>query len=463
MKEQKHHKKSFGDRVTAVKNKVMRWWNYFNTGVWRETRSSVKVNTVKTLSLFVRSFLDTDLQTKACAMAFRTMLALVPALAMLFAIGRGFGFQTILEDELYGLFPTQRGVISDTLNYVDSYLNTTSEGVFVGIGLVFLLWTLISLVSNVEDAFNSIWGIRTGRSIWRKITDYTAMLLILPVLMICASGLTLFMSSTLQNIFHFSFMTPIIGLVLKFASWAFMWLFFAAAYALIPNTKVKIGNALIAGVFAGSGFMILQWVFVTGQIYVTRYNAIYGSFAFFPLLLIWLQLTWMVCLGGAMLCYSSQNIFQFSFSDEINSISPNYRRKVTVAVAAIIVQTFTRREPLPTRQSIAVDYGIPARLVGEIVDILYSAGIINRVLISAKDESFGYAPAVDPSILTVDYVLKQLNREGRADFIPRFDELFPGVDKVVDEVNAGGNVHDIDVPLSQLKIVNFKRKKHSDK
>lgn len=453
-------KSSLGKRFERLQGKIIGLWNYFNTGVWRETRSTLKINTVKTISLSVKSFLDTDLQSKACAMAFRTMLALVPALALIFAIGRGFGFQHILEDELYALFPAQHVAISETLQFADSYLNTASEGVFVGIGLVFLLWTLISLISNVEDTFNAVWGIHNGRPFWRQITDYTAMLLILPVLMICASGLTIFMSSTLQSIFHFEFMTPIIGWILKFASWAFMWLFFAAAYMLIPNTKVKFGNALIAGIFAGTGFMILQWVFVTGQIYVTRYNAIYGSFAFVPLLLLWLQLTWVVCLSGAVLCFSSQNIFQFSFRDEINAISPNYRRKVTIAIAAIIVQCFTKHLAAPTRQGISKDYGIPARLVGEIIDLLLASGIVNRVLTNIKEETYGYAPAVSPSELTVEYLLIRINREGREDFIPHFDKSFPGVDHIIEEINRQQNEDVANTLLADIKIENYKSKNH---
>lgn len=436
MKKAVKHKEKSINAIKKLNDRILKLWDYFNYGVWRETRSNLRINTVKTISLSIKSFLNTDLQGKACAMAFRTMLALVPALALLFAIGRGFGFQKLLEDELFGLFPAQKDAIGESLKYVDSYLNTASEGVFVGIGLLFLLYTLISLISNVEDTFNGVWGIKTGRSIWRQITDYTAMLLILPVLIICASGLTLFMSSTLQAIFHFSFMTPIIGFILKFASWVFMWLFFAAAYLLIPNTKVRFGNAMIAGVFAGTGFMILQWVFVSGQIYVTRYNAIYGSFAFVPLLLLWLQLVWVVCLSGAVLCYSSQNIFQFSFSAEINSISPDYRLKVVIAIASVIVQSFTKQSGIPTQHNIAKQFGVPSRLVSDIVDRLLEAKIINRVIINQKDETFGYTPAIEPSLLTVEYLFKRLGTTGRDNFIPKFDKSFPGVNELMSQIDA---------------------------
>ncbi len=280
----------------------MRVYRYVTGGVWHDRRRSAGVTVIKTLNLSVRSFLNHDIQSQACAMTYRTLLAIVPALALIFAIGRGFGLQKSLTDELFHIFPAQRQAVSYAMNFVDSYLSQSSEGVFVGVGIVFLLWTMISLLGNVEDTFNLIWGLKQGRSLGRKLTDYTAMLLILPVIMICAGGLSLMLSTTLQSIFSLSFLTPIVTLVVEGLSWVFTWLFFAALYMLIPATKVKPLNALVAGVFAGTGFLVLQWVFVTGQMYVARYNAIYGSFSFLPLMLIWMQLTWVVTLAGGVLC-----------------------------------------------------------------------------------------------------------------------------------------------------------------
>lgn len=432
--------------------KIRKWWDYFYTGVWSEPRSNFRINTVKILSLSVQSIFNKDLQGKACAMAFRTMLALIPALALIFAIGRGFGFQKILEDELYGLFPAQNQAITEALGYVDSYLSTTTEGIFVGIGLLFLLYTLISLISSVEDDFNSIWCIPMGRSIWSKLTDYTAMLLILPVLMICASGLTLFMSSALQSIFRFSFMTPFVSLMLDMLSWVFMCLFFMAAYMLIPNTRVRFRGALIAGVIAGTGFMVLEWIFVSGQIYVTRYNAVYGSFAFVPLLLIWLQLTWVVCLSGAIICFSYQNIFRYTFSKQINDISPDYRRRVTIAVAALVMQSFEKGTEVPTQQSIVRRYGIPVRLVSEILELLMETHIVNKVVIDAKNEVYGYSPAVEPTNFTIGNLVERLDNYGSEGFIPGFNDSFPSL-KDSEPIPEAETLL-IDIPIRERKTEN---------
>ncbi len=178
--------------------RIMRIWEYLSVGVWRDTRRDFKVSVVKTLNLSVRSFLSADLQGRACALAYRTLLAMVPALALMFAIGRGFGFQDVLESQLYSYFPSQKNALNAAFNFVDSYLAQASEGLFVGVGIVFLLWTMISLIGNVEESFNSIWRVRQGRTMVRKIIDYLAILLILPILMICGSGLSIMMSTTLK-------------------------------------------------------------------------------------------------------------------------------------------------------------------------------------------------------------------------------------------------------------------------
>ncbi len=416
-----------GGRASIVE-KAMRLWTYFNSGIWSDTRRSWWINALRTLNLSINSFLNRDIQSQACAMTYRTMLAVVPALAMLIGIGRGFGIQNVLEEELFRLFPAQHYAIKYGIQFVDSYLKQSSEGIFVGVGIAFLLWTLISLISNMEDTFNLIWGQVPSRSIWRKITDYTAMLLILPVLLICASGISLLLSSTLNSIFHFEFMTPVISILLEVASWIMTWLFFAAIYLLLPNTKVKIKNALISGVLAGSAFIVLQWLFVSGTLYVTRYNAIYGSVAFLPLMLIWMQLAWVICLAGAVICYSSQNVFAFSLDREVASISIGYRSKAILAICAIVTHRFIDEQGPATARDLMEAYELPARMVTNVTDLLCRAGVFSRVLLPDSKDVYGYQLAVDPSALSIGILARKIDQTGTSGFVPEFASNFPGVE-----------------------------------
>lgn len=443
-------------RITRLTERALTLWNFLSVGVWSDPRRNWWINTIRTANLSVNSFLNRDIQTQACAMTFRTMLAIVPALALLLAIGRGFGMQAVLQDELFKLFPAQRTAISYAMDFVESYLNQASEGVFLGVGIAVLLWTLISLLSNVEDSFNLIWGVKTGRSIWRKATDYTALLLILPVLMLCASGISLLLSSTLRTIFDFDFMTPVISALLEGTQVLMTFLFFTAAYMLIPNTKVKFGNAFLSGSLAGAGFLILQWLFVTGTLYVTRYNAIYGSFAFIPLLLVWIQLVWVICLAGAVICYSSQNVFAFSLNREISSISDRYHWVVTLAIAAIITRRFLNGDRPATARDLMNIYEIPARLVTDITDILVKTGLANRVLLPDEKEVYGYQLAIDPSTFTVETLTKRIYTLGEAGFISDFDRNFPDIIPKIEEIEKAFSGVASKMPIADIRIPDLK-------
>ena len=425
---------------------------YLDGGVWDDTRDVWWVKVAKTLNLSIKSFLNTNLQAQACAMTYRTILAIVPALALFLAIGRGFGLQKIIENEVYKFFPSQGKVVDESLGVVDSYLSNAAEGVFVGIGIVFLLWTLISLLSSLENSFNIVWSIKQGRSIWRKITDYTAMLLILPVLMICSSSLTIMISSTLQSIFDWSFMTPVIEGVMEAGAWVFTWLFFTAAYMLVPNTKVHWSNALLGGVVAGTGFKVLQWLFVTGQLYVTRYNAVYGGFAFVPLLLLWVQLAWMTTLMGALLCYASQNINLFSFSTQIDDISGSYRERVAVAVAAVITQRFLDKKEAPTVKEISNRYLIPPRLVSQVTGDLVSTGLVSRVMVGDHGAETGFQPGIDINQLSVQLVVDKLRNLGGRDFIPLFNRSFASVNRELNTLEELARASSQPVYLKDLKV-----------
>lgn len=425
----------FREWCKALPARTMDFWEYCSEEVWNDTRTTWRVNMIKTINLAVKSFMDSELQNRASSLTYNTLLAIVPALAMLFAIGRGFGFQNLLTSQLFNFLPSQQKALETALKFVDSYLNQASQGIFVGVGLVFLLWTLISLMGNIEDTFNRVWGVTTDRTFMRKVIDYTAILFLLPILMICAGGLSVFMSSTSLNAPILKIFSPALTVLLDLAPFLLMWISFTGMYMLFPNTKVKFKNALLSGIFAGTGFQILQYLFVSGQLYVSKYNAIYGSFAFLPLLLIWLQLVWTIALAGVVLCYSSQNIFQFSFNGDINRMSHEYRRKIALAIMTLIVKRFSEGRPPLAVTDFAAHYRMPVRIVSELLAEMVAAGLVNRVDMGDHDETVAYQPALDIHELTIGYVDSRLDSFGRAAFIPGFHTCFAPLIDAVDEIN----------------------------
>lgn len=425
-------------------------WNYCRRGVWSDTRSNVIISIIKTLNLSVNSFLDAGLQSRAAALTYRTLLAIIPVLALIFAIARGFGFHKLLQYQIFSYFPEQKETLDTIFGFVQSYLAQTSEGLFVGIGIVFLLWTLISLISNIEASFNIVWGIKKGRRLWRKLTDYTAVILILPIILICASGLQIFLSNTMQEALTFEFLSPIYPILLKVATYVLTWLFFAGMYMLIPNTKVRFKNAFVAGVVSGTAFRIVQWLFLSGQLYVSKYNAIYGSFSLIPLLLMWLYFVWVITLSGAVLCYSSQNIFKFSFFNDIKEISPNYRRKIAIATMTLIAKQFEQQRPPLTLTDLSVKYDMPIRLVTDIVNEYVDAGLISRVVINGPDDVYGLQPAIDVQKLTLSYLIQTMDCNGTSEFVTEFDERFPVIFEIDDKMMA-----DIFDDVKDIKLIDI--------
>ena len=193
-----------------LKDKIYRLREYFLHGVWKEPRNTMKVKIFKTANLSVSAFMSRDLRAKAMALTYSTILAIVPALALFFAIARGFGFQNFLQDELHAKFPEQQEMLDEGMTYIDSYLNQASQGIFVGIGLVMLLWTVISVLSNVEKVFNSIWEIKRGRSMYQKVTDYIAICLLVPVLAVCSTGISIFMTTMVQGDTPLAVLSPVV-------------------------------------------------------------------------------------------------------------------------------------------------------------------------------------------------------------------------------------------------------------
>ena len=388
----KEHK-SLGERIEAFLTWVVHFVTY---DIWRITENEVSglkvfyINIIKTIILAIRGFLGENLQTKASALTYSTLLAIVPMLAVLLGIAKGFGFQETVRDELLAYFPGHEVELHKAFEYVESYLVEAQGGVILGVGLILLFYTVISLISSVEDTFNDIWQINKSRAWYRKISDYLALFLLLPILMIISSGMSIFIS-TLQNSFlsQYVIFTPLVEAFFKIAPYVITALAFTGLYIFLPNTKVRFVNGFIAGVVAGATFQFFQVLYISGQIWVSKYNAIYGSFAALPLLLLWLQLSWLICLFGAELSYASQNVKKFSFERDSKNISRRYKDFLTLLITTLVVKRFTQGEKPYTADELSETYRIPIKITSQILYQLTELGILNEVNIG-NDERIVY-------------------------------------------------------------------------
>ncbi len=424
----REEKKPIGERISALLARTIRFVTY---DIWRITENEVSglkeiyINIIKTIILAVRGFQSENLQTKASALTYSTLLSIVPLLAVLLGIAKGFGFQGTVRQELFDYFPGHEMELNKAFEFVESYLAQTQGGVIIGVGLILLFYTVINLISSVEDTFNDIWQIQKSRPWYRKISDYLALFLVLPVLMTASSGLSIFMS-TLQNSFlgQYLFFTPLMELFLHIAPYIITTFAFTGLYVSLPNTKVRFMNGLVAGFIAGCAFQLFQFIYISGQIWVSKYNAIYGSFAALPLLLLWLQLSWLICLFGAELSYASQNVKKFSFERDSKNISRRYKDFLTLLIASLIIKRFVNGPPPYTADELSNAYRIPIRITTQILYLLTELNIIIEVNYGNDDRVAYYQPAIDVNKITVSYLLTRMDEYGSENFKIDTSQLF---------------------------------------
>jgi len=392
--------------------------------IWRITGHEVRgfkgagIFVAKSIILAVRGFTREDLMTKASALTFNTLLALVPLLAVIIGVSGGFGLSESVRQDIVSWFPGQSVAIESALGFADSYLSVARNGLFISIGVVLLLYTVVNLISTIENTFNEIWQLKKDRSWRRKITDYLAFLIILPTLISVSSALSLFLK-TVSNTFlsEYVFLTPVANSVLKIAPYFITTLFFTALYILIPNTKVKFPNALAAGAFTGIVFQVFQLVYISGQIWVSKYNAIYGTFAALPLLLLWLQLSWLLALFGAELAYSSQNVKKYDFERDSADVSRRYRDFLTVLIASLIVKRFEKENAVPyTADELSDNNRIPIRLTTEILNLLSKTGVLSEMRDSNDGRIIRYQPSTDAGLTSVGSLLRKIDEDGSENF-----------------------------------------------
>ncbi|GAB4239761.1 MAG: YihY/virulence factor BrkB family protein [Ekhidna sp.] len=382
----------------------------------------------------IKEFINDKCAEKASALTYLSMLSLVPVLAMIFGIAKVFGIRELMEKELERYFSGQTEILNQVQPYVDKMLNTASGGVVAGVSAVFLIYTVIRLLMNIEAAFNDMWDIKKSRRWERKISDYVAVILLGPVLLIVASSATVFVKDTIQDfITNIDFLGQVksgIIFLLKLLPYTILWLLLFGLYLIFPNTRVKIVPAIIAGVIAGTLYQLNQQAFISLQFAFARYDAIYGSIAFLPLFLIWLQISWLIVLFGAEICYGVQFVNQWEMKAEALKISYHHRRKLTLLLLYRVIKKFENGEGSMSQNDLAESVNIPRKYVVDICHDLEKSKLITRV----DAEDVAYQPSFDIHKMDLHTVLSRLEKEGMGEFDSRRSKAFQNIEHALKEI-----------------------------
>ena len=256
----------------------------------------------------VLNFINGNISSWASALTYNTLLASVPVLAIAFAVARGFGFDALIESKLYNVLDFSPEAADQIITFVNSYLQHTKNGMFLGVGIVVLMYTVVNLTSNIETAFNTIWRVRNSRSIYRQVSDYISISLLMPLIFIITSGFGVFLMTFAAMFDDMVIVTDTVQWVILFSPYIITSVCFILLYKLMPNTHVKWRYCVVPGMLAGILFQAMAYFYVHYQIKLSSYNAIYGSFAALPLFLVFIQISWYICLFGGQVTHTWQTM-----------------------------------------------------------------------------------------------------------------------------------------------------------
>jgi membrane protein len=372
------------------------------------------------------NFLEHKCLVRASALSFTTILSLVPLFAFAFAVLKGLGVQNTLEPLILEHLTAGSGEVASR---IITYINNTKMASLGAIGLVALVITIISLLGSIEETFNDIWGVQENRSPYRRFSDYLSVVVCGPLLLLAAMSITTSLQS--QSLVRWLLSTAYFGDLLLFIfhviPYLSVWLALVCLYIFLPNTRVKIGSALVGGILAGTAWQAAQWGYIHFQIGVAKYNAVYGTLSALPVFMVWIYTSWLIVLVGVEVVAFHQNRKSLRLYAGQGELSYAAREMTGLVILLTVGSSFHRGERPWTLARIADERHIPLGAARKLLSQLVKSGYL-----VVADGVNGYVPARDLEHVSIGSLLGDLKREGGA---YRVRETDP-VEKMVAELLA---------------------------
>lgn len=356
----------------------------------------------------LRGFYQDKCSLSASSLTYYTTMSIVPILAMAIAVARGFGYYDKFRAELLNRFPDQNAAFLELFKYADSFLEQARGGVIAGVGFVILFLTVALLLSNLEGILNHIWGVKNLRPWKRIVSDYFALMLIAPIFFVLASSTAVFIVEYLEIGIRIlpiaKYAVSWLLFLVNVIPYCLFWVLFTFIYLFMPNARVHFRSAVIAGLFTGCLYLILQWGYIYFQLYVSRYGAIYGSMAALPLFLIWIQLSWFLLLFGAEISCAHQTQSEHEFEGKAEQMSHHFKRLMSLWIVHLAIKKGFISFDLLT-QGHQIPKALSKRILEELVDC--------QILHETKN---GYVPAHHTFEMKISECIEILEMKGENDF-----------------------------------------------
>jgi membrane protein len=393
--------------------------------MWRGTDWWVRL--LQFIWVIGEGFVRDQLMMRAHGLTYISLLSLIPLLALVVSIGSALGIQ----ENLMAMVVSQiEPVAPQAAAWIQERIASIKFGSLGTIGAAILVVTTLLAIGNVENTFNHIWGVTKQRGWTRRIPDYLAVVVIVPLVL----GVAISMATTLKSQ---AAVGALLDIPLFSAAWdsglrqlptAMYMLGFTFMYWFLPNTHVKALSALIGGVVAGIGFAGLQSVYVGAQVGVARYDFLFGSVAFLPLLIVFVYFSWAIVLLGAEVSFGYQNLARYRREVKGDVPGPAAREAIGLGIALEVARRFRDGAAGWTADSLADEFDIRVRTIREILQELEDAGIVSELADDDKTPPGTYQPGRPAEQIRVGDVLGAL-RGKREPLAPAIDRVFDELEK----------------------------------
>lgn len=423
--------------MATFKQSWDRFKKFVSQDIWEmdvtslSARRSLPIRLLRVAQLVLKGFKEDDLPVHASALTFATLMSLVPALAVAFALLKGFGFG---QEKVRALLAWTESMPAEFQHFTQTVLDIVSSTNFAAmgwVGLAAVLTMAITVLGSMEMSFDRIWGVQRSRGMVRKVANYVAILVLVPLLIGVAGTIETYLHGAIPLLP--SGVGRLLRSALRLTSLFTTWLAFFSLYTLLPHTKVRALPAVLSSVVTALIWVFWQKAYISLQMGVARYNAIYGTFASIPIFLAWLYTSWVIVLLGAELTFALQNAATYSMESAAVNASARSRIALALAVLAHAAEALRGDQPRFVPSAFSAAHHVPIRLLNDLVRMLVRAGYLVEV---AGPES-SYVLARSPETIKLRDVFSAVLEEGAHPERLAGKSVEAGVRSVLDRVDKG--------------------------
>ncbi len=390
-----------------------------------------------------------DLNLRAMSLVYTSILSLVPLMAFAFALLKGFGVQNKMQPLLMNFFAPMGAKGAEMTGKVIDFVNNVKAGVLGIIGLMLLLYSVITLVRKVESAFNHVWRVREPRTFVEGFGHYISVIMIGPLLLVGALGLTATLSShtAVDNIVGWAPIGVLVVALAKVLPYVLVISAFTFIYIFVPHTYVSFRAALSGAVAAGIAWELAGWVFTTLTVSSTRLTAIYSGFAILIMFMIWLYVSWLIVLLGSQLAFYVQNPELVRHGLRRNEVGGRTMERVALHVMYLVGRAYHESHTPWSREQLARRLHLPTDIVLDVLDRLRQRGLLMMVTGRIRR----YVPSTDMSKIALKEIILAVRQNpantGDADrhikAISQAEEVIFRLDRAVDSALGDKTLRDL--------------------